>query len=177
MQKWGRCGWRSVAPDAVPSFVTDAFAPGRQIENIIVIPIEDEDFQAVYYFSLPGKGSGEISGAHYPSSGKEVSDTAPLNGRTETGRRSQAWEGKPHRMGICFFHVIAKISSVIQHRHPIPDRGAWMAVNFIYGIIGNAVFSFYGRVNTGAFPDRRLHVSGLKGTAHIPSAQSTPFSA
>ena len=35
---------------AFPSFVTDAFAPGRQIENKIVIPIEDEDFQAVYYF-------------------------------------------------------------------------------------------------------------------------------
>ena len=31
-------------------YVTDAFAPGQAIEDEIVIPIEDEDFQMVYYF-------------------------------------------------------------------------------------------------------------------------------
>lgn len=50
MQKRGGGGCQSVAPGAFPSFVTDAFAPGKQAENKIVIPIEDEDFQAVYYF-------------------------------------------------------------------------------------------------------------------------------
>lgn len=35
---------------AFPSFVTDAFDPERPVENKVVIPIEDEDFQTVYYF-------------------------------------------------------------------------------------------------------------------------------
>lgn len=49
MNEWDAFG-ELAGLGAFPSFVTDAFAPGRQIENKIVIPIEDEDFQAVYYF-------------------------------------------------------------------------------------------------------------------------------
>lgn len=32
------------------SFVTDAFDPERPVENKVVIPIEDENFQTPYYF-------------------------------------------------------------------------------------------------------------------------------
>lgn len=49
MNEWDAFG-ELVGLGAFPSFVTDAFAPGQPIENKIVIPIEDEDFQAVYYF-------------------------------------------------------------------------------------------------------------------------------
>ena len=49
MNEWDAFG-ELVGLGAFPSFVTDAFAPGQQIENKLVIPIEDEDFQAVYYF-------------------------------------------------------------------------------------------------------------------------------
>ena len=49
MNEWDAFG-ELVGLGAFPSFVTDAFAPGQPIENKVVIPIEDEDFQAVYYF-------------------------------------------------------------------------------------------------------------------------------
>ena len=49
MSEWDAFG-ELVGLGAFLSFVTDAFAPGQQIENKLVIPIEDEDFQAVYYF-------------------------------------------------------------------------------------------------------------------------------
>lgn len=49
MNEWDAFG-ELVGLGAFPSFVTDAFAPGQPIENKIVIPIEDEDFQTVYYF-------------------------------------------------------------------------------------------------------------------------------
>lgn len=49
MNEWDAFG-ELVGLGAFPSFVTDAFAPGQSVENKIVIPIEDEDFQAVYYF-------------------------------------------------------------------------------------------------------------------------------
>lgn len=49
MDEWDAFG-ELVGLGAFPSFVTDAFAPGQPAENKIVIPIEDEDFQAVYYF-------------------------------------------------------------------------------------------------------------------------------
>lgn len=49
MNEWDAFG-EPVGLGAFPSFVTDAFAPGQPIENKVVIPIEDEDFQAVYYF-------------------------------------------------------------------------------------------------------------------------------
>jgi DNA-binding transcriptional LysR family regulator len=49
MSEWDAFG-ELVGLGAFPSFVTDAFAPGQPIENKVVIPIEDEDFQAVYYF-------------------------------------------------------------------------------------------------------------------------------
>lgn len=49
MNEWDAFG-ELVGLGAFPSFVTDAFAPGQPIENKMVIPIEDEDFQAVYYF-------------------------------------------------------------------------------------------------------------------------------
>ena len=35
---------------AFPSFTTDAFVPRQPVENKVVIPIEGEDFQTVYYF-------------------------------------------------------------------------------------------------------------------------------
>lgn len=49
MDEWDAFG-ELVGLGAFPSFVTDAFAPGQPIENKLVIPIEDDDFQAVYYF-------------------------------------------------------------------------------------------------------------------------------
>ena len=49
MNEWDAFG-ELVGLGAFPSFVTDAFAPGQPAENKMVIPIEDEDFQAVYYF-------------------------------------------------------------------------------------------------------------------------------
>lgn len=49
MNEWDAFG-ELVGLGAFPSFVTDAFAPGQPIENKMVIPIEDEVFQAVYYF-------------------------------------------------------------------------------------------------------------------------------
>ena len=49
MNEWDAFG-ELVGLGAFPTFVTDAFAPGQSVENKIVIPIEDEDFQAVYYF-------------------------------------------------------------------------------------------------------------------------------
>lgn len=49
MNEWDAFG-ELVGLGAFPSFVTDAFAPGQPIENKVVIPIEDEDFQAAYYF-------------------------------------------------------------------------------------------------------------------------------
>lgn len=49
MDEWDAFG-ELVGLGAFPTFVTDAFAPGQSVENKIVIPIEDEDFQAVYYF-------------------------------------------------------------------------------------------------------------------------------
>ena len=49
MNEWDAFG-ELVGLGAFPSFVTDAFVPGQPVENKIVIPIEDEDFQAVYYF-------------------------------------------------------------------------------------------------------------------------------
>lgn len=33
-----------------PSFVTDAFALERLVENKVMSPIDDEDFQTAYYF-------------------------------------------------------------------------------------------------------------------------------
>ena len=49
MNEWDAFG-ELVGLGAFPSFVTDAFTPGQPLENKVVIPIEDEDFQAVYYF-------------------------------------------------------------------------------------------------------------------------------
>lgn len=49
MNEWDAFG-ELVGLGAFPSFITDAFAPGQPVENKVVIPIEDEDFQAVYYF-------------------------------------------------------------------------------------------------------------------------------
>ena len=49
MDEWDAFG-ELVGLGAFPSFVTDAFAPAQPVENKVVIPIEDEDFQAVYYF-------------------------------------------------------------------------------------------------------------------------------
>ena len=49
MNEWDAFG-ELVGLGAFPSFVTDAFAPAQPVENKVVIPIEDEDFQAVYYF-------------------------------------------------------------------------------------------------------------------------------
>lgn len=49
MNEWDAFG-ELVGLGAFPSFVTDAFSPGQPMENKVVIPIEDEDFQAVYYF-------------------------------------------------------------------------------------------------------------------------------
>ena len=49
MNQWDAFG-ELVGLGAFPSFVTDAFAPIQQVENRVVIPIADEDFQAVYYF-------------------------------------------------------------------------------------------------------------------------------
>ena len=49
MNEWDAFG-ELVGLGAFPTFVTDAFAPGQPIENKLVIPIEDENFQAVYYF-------------------------------------------------------------------------------------------------------------------------------
>lgn len=49
MNEWGAFG-ELVGLGAFPSFVTDAFAPGQPVANKVVLPIEDEDFQAVYYF-------------------------------------------------------------------------------------------------------------------------------
>lgn len=49
MNEWDAFG-ELVGLGAFPCFVTDAFAPGQQIENKVIIPIEDEDFQTAYYF-------------------------------------------------------------------------------------------------------------------------------
>lgn len=49
MNEWDAFG-ELVGLGAFPSFVTDAFTPGQPLENKVVIPIEDEDFQVVYYF-------------------------------------------------------------------------------------------------------------------------------
>lgn len=49
MNEWDAFG-ELVGLGAFPTFVTDAFAPGQPIENKLVIPIEDDNFQAVYYF-------------------------------------------------------------------------------------------------------------------------------
>lgn len=49
MNEWDAFG-ELVGVGAFPCFITDAFASKRQVENKVVIPIEDENFQAVYYF-------------------------------------------------------------------------------------------------------------------------------
>lgn len=49
MSQWDAFG-ELVGLGAFPSFVTDAFAPGQPVENKVVIPIEEADFQTVYYF-------------------------------------------------------------------------------------------------------------------------------
>lgn len=49
MNEWDAFG-ELVGLGAFPSFITDAFAPGQPVENKVVIPIEGEDFQTVYYF-------------------------------------------------------------------------------------------------------------------------------
>lgn len=49
MNQWDAFG-ELVGLGAFPSFVTDAFAPGQPVEGKVVIPIEGEDFQTVYYF-------------------------------------------------------------------------------------------------------------------------------
>ena len=49
MNEWDAFG-ELVGLGAFPSFVTDAVAPGQPIGNKMVIPIEDKNFQAVYYF-------------------------------------------------------------------------------------------------------------------------------
>lgn len=49
MNEWDAFG-ELAGLGAFPCFVTDAFAPERQAENKVAIPIEDEDFQTVYYF-------------------------------------------------------------------------------------------------------------------------------
>lgn len=49
MNEWDAFG-ELVGLGAFPCFITDAFAPGQQVENKVVIPIEDEDFQTIYYF-------------------------------------------------------------------------------------------------------------------------------
>lgn len=49
MNEWDAFG-ELVGLGAFPCFITDAFPAGQPLENKVVIPIEDEDFQAVYYF-------------------------------------------------------------------------------------------------------------------------------
>lgn len=49
MNEWDAFG-ELVGLRAFPSFVTDAFDPERPMENKVVIPIKDEDFQTAYYF-------------------------------------------------------------------------------------------------------------------------------
>lgn len=49
MNEWDAFG-ELVGLGSFPSFVTDAFAPGQPVENKIVLPIEDKDFQTAYYF-------------------------------------------------------------------------------------------------------------------------------
>ena len=52
MNEWDAFG-ELAGLGAFPCFVTDAFAPGQQIENKAIIPIEDEDFQTTYYLQPP----------------------------------------------------------------------------------------------------------------------------
>lgn len=54
MNEWDAFG-ELVGLGAFPSFVTDAFAPEQPIEHKTVLPIEDEDFQTVYYFLCMNK--------------------------------------------------------------------------------------------------------------------------
>lgn len=49
MNEWDAFG-ELAGLGAFPCFTTDAFTPGQRVENKVVIPIEDEDFQTVYYF-------------------------------------------------------------------------------------------------------------------------------
>lgn len=49
MNEWDAFG-ELVGLGAFPCFITDAFPSGQPMENKVVIPIESEDFQAVYYF-------------------------------------------------------------------------------------------------------------------------------
>lgn len=49
MNEWDAFG-ELVGLGAFPSFITDAFDPERPIENKVIIPIEDGDFQTAYYF-------------------------------------------------------------------------------------------------------------------------------
>lgn len=49
MNEWDAFG-ELAGLGAFPCFITDAFAAGQQIENKVVIPIEDKDFQTTYYF-------------------------------------------------------------------------------------------------------------------------------
>ncbi len=49
MNEWDAFG-ELVGLGAFPSFVTDAFDPERPVENKVIIPIEDGDFQTAYYF-------------------------------------------------------------------------------------------------------------------------------
>lgn len=49
MNEWDAFG-ELAGLGAFPCFVSDAAASVRQVENKVVIPIESEDFQAVYYF-------------------------------------------------------------------------------------------------------------------------------
>lgn len=118
MNEWDAFG-ELVGLGAFPCFITDAFPSGQPMENKVVIPIESEDFQAVYYFLCLEKEPGEVPGAHYPSSGKAVLDAAPLNRRTETADRSQALEGKPHFMGKCFLHGTAR--NLVRNTIPPPN--------------------------------------------------------
>ena len=49
MDEWDAFG-ELAGLGAFPSFTTDAFVPRQPVENKVVIPIEGEDFQTVYYF-------------------------------------------------------------------------------------------------------------------------------
>lgn len=59
MNEWDAFG-ELVGLGAFPCFVTDAFAPGQQVENKAIIPIEDEDFQTTYYFLCLERDRGKF---------------------------------------------------------------------------------------------------------------------
>ncbi len=59
MNEWDAFG-ELAGLGAFPCFVTDAFAPGRQIEKKVIIPIEDEDFQTTYYFLCLERDRGKF---------------------------------------------------------------------------------------------------------------------